>query len=108
MWKGRSMESTQRNAVRAYRRRRKAVGVVRVEVQAPEGDAPLIRSLAAALRDNSDTAARVRAQVRSALQLPDKPSLLEMLACDLPGELPDDVVDEALERPRDFGRDVDL
>lgn len=78
--------------------------MVRVEVQAPEGDAPLIRSLAAALRDDPDVAQRVRAQVRKALQPPDKPNLLEMLADDVI----EDVVAEALERPRDLGRDIDL
>ncbi|MBK8906550.1 MAG: hypothetical protein IPM60_01165 [Rhodospirillales bacterium] len=102
------MESSRHKAVRAHRSRRKALGVVRVEVQAPESDVPLIRSLAAALRDDPVIAGRVRAQVRNALQPPQQINLLEMLSCELPDDVPDDVVDEALERPRDLGRDIRL
>lgn len=98
------MTSAQRKAVRTHRDRQRRRGVARVEVQAPVGDAPLIRELAAALRGEPARAGRVRAQLREALRPPSKRSLLDLLACDLPDEL----VEEALERPRDLGRDIRL
>ena len=98
------MNSAQRKAVHLHRDRQKQRGVVRVEVQAPASDAALLRELAAALRSDGTRARKVRARVREALQPPKKQSIRELLACDLP----DEVVEEALERPLDFGRDVDL
>ena len=98
------MTPAQRKAIRTHRDRQRRQGVTRVEVQAPVGDAPLIRELAAALRGERARAGRVRAQLREALRPPSKRNFLDLLACDLPDEL----VDEALERPRDLGRDVRL
>ncbi|MCW5699408.1 MAG: hypothetical protein KIT00_06170 [Rhodospirillales bacterium] len=98
------MKSAQQRAVRAHRHRRKDRGIVRVEVQAPEGDASLIRTLAAALRSDPETAHRVRTGVREALLPPEEPTLLELLACDFP----DEIADLTFERQRDFGRDVSL
>jgi hypothetical protein len=46
----------------------------------------------------------VRTAVRRALQTSDAPSILDLLACDLP----DEPFDSLLKRPRDMGRDVEL
>ena len=96
------MKNTQRNAVRSHRRHQKAKGLVRVEVQAPATDAALIREVAAELRSGSRRAAAVRSLLRRSLR-PEK-NLIDMIALDLP----DDVVDRALSRPKDRGRDVEL
>jgi hypothetical protein len=64
----------------------------------------LVRALAAALRADGGQAKRVRTAVRRALQTSDAPSILDLLACDLP----DEPFDSLLERPRDMGRDVKL
>ena len=96
------MKKTPGNAVRSHRRHQKAKGLVRVEVQAPATDAGLIREVAAELRSGSRRAAEVRSLLRRSLR-PEK-SLVELLALDLP----DDVVDRALARPKDRGRDVEL
>ena len=86
----------------SHRRHQKAKGLVRVEVQAPAADTALIREVAAALRTGARRAAQVRSLLRRSLR-PQK-SLLELLALDLP----DDVMDEALARPKVRGRDVEL
>jgi hypothetical protein len=96
------MKRAQRNAVRSHRRQQKAKGLVRVEVQAPATDAALIREVAAELRSGSRRAAEVRSLLRRSLR-PEK-NLLQLLALDLP----DDVVDRALARPKDRGREVEL
>jgi hypothetical protein len=77
-------------------------GLVRVEVQAPAGDVTLIRQVASALRGGSRRAAEMRRLLRSSLR-PEK-SLMAMLELDLP----DEVMDAALARPRDYGRSVQL
>lgn len=98
--------SAQRKAVERHRRRRRALGVVRVEVQAPRPDAQLIRDLAAALRGEPARANALRARLRAGLKpAPRKDrGLLAVLACDLP----DEVFDWALARTPDYGRDVEL
>lgn len=85
-----------------HRRRQAARGLVRVEVQVAEGDAPLVREVAAALRAGSRRAGRARSALRRALHSPE--GFLELLRLDLP----DDVVELALARPRDRGREVRL
>lgn len=95
------MSSAQHKAVASHRRRQRDRGVVRVEVQAPETDAALLREVAAALRGEPERARAVRTTVREALRRPAR-SMLDLLACDLA----DDVVDEALARPRELPRDV--
>lgn len=55
------------NAVREYRRRQKERGLLRVEVQASEPDAGLLRSTARLLRSGSAEAARVRRLLREVL-----------------------------------------
>lgn len=96
------MNSAQSKAVKTHRDRQRKRGILRVEVQVPEGDASLIRDVAAALRDEPERADRVRQRLLETLGREAGASLRESLAC----ELPDDVMEEALERPRDFGRDL--
>jgi hypothetical protein len=93
-----------KRAVLAHRRRQKDRGMIRLEVQVAASDAGLIRALAAALRGDGGRARRIRAQVQGALQPEGEPSLLDLLACDLP----DALVEEALARPRDVGREIAL
>lgn len=96
------MKDAQKKAVRAHRRQQKAKGLVRVEVQAPATDAALLREVAAELRSGSRRSARVRSLLRRSLR-PEK-SLFELLALDLP----DEVVDRALARSKDRGREIKL
>jgi hypothetical protein len=96
--------SSARKAVIAHWTRRKDRGIVRLEVQAPASDAGLIRALGAALRGDEQRARELRAVLRSALRPEGNGTLLDLLACDISDEL----VDEALARPRDVGRAPDL
>jgi hypothetical protein len=59
---------SQQKAVRIHRQRLKVRGLQRVEVQASEDDAELIRTLARCLRDDDRAAARVRRQLRAAVK----------------------------------------
>jgi len=97
------MSTAQHKALVRHRRRQRARGLVRVEVEAPATDAPLIREVAAALRGDPERARGLRDQLREGLR-PGERSILDLLACDLP----DDVVDAVLTRPHDFPREVDL
>lgn len=96
------MKSSRRNALETHRRQQKAKGLVRVEVQAPATDAALLREVAAELRSGTRRAAEVRSLLRRSLR--PQQSLRELLALDLP----DEVVDQVLTRPKDHGREVDL
>jgi hypothetical protein len=104
IWGEANMETTQSKAVRNHRSRQRRRGIVRIEVQVPEGDAPLLREIGAALRSDPARARETRAALQRALRPRPGQGLLELLAC----ELPDEVVEEALERPRDLGRDPRL
>ncbi len=96
------MKSRQQKAVQRHRRHQQAKGLVRVEVQAPLTDAALIREVAAELRSGTRRAAAVRSLLRRSRQ-PEK-TLVELLAIDLP----DAVVDRAVSRPKDRGRNLSL
>ncbi len=96
------MSIAQKRAVESYRHRQRRRGLLRLEVQAPEADAPLLRRLARVLRENSEDASQLRRVLRRALA-PEAPdgTLKELLeAAPLEG------VD--LSRRRDFGREVEL
>jgi hypothetical protein len=95
------MTKSQRKAVRIHRQRLKVRGLQRVEVQASEDDAELIRSLARCLRDDERVAARVRRQLRATIKGKAVLSLKELLAA-----APLEGVD--LDRSRDLSRPVDL
>jgi hypothetical protein len=99
-----SRETSGHRAVQAHRRRRQERGIVRMEVQAPALDAGLLREVAQALRAEPERAEALRSGLRSLLYPRPPVSLWEALRCDLP----DEVVDDALARPRDTGRDVPL
>ena len=79
--------ATQRKATAAHRRRNRAKGLVRVEVQVPRGDAALLRNLAEQLRASDASAEAARAGVKSALEgrALAKPAL-DIYASDLPDE----------------------
>lgn len=94
------MRGSQRKAVEMYRVRMKTRGLARLEVQVPEEDAPLLRSLARALCDPARAGA-VRGVLRESAILADKVDLKELLA-----SAPLEGLD--LERSRDTGRDVEF
>jgi hypothetical protein len=74
------MTKSQRKAVRVHRQRLKVRGLQRVEVQASEDDAELIRNLARCLRDDERVAARVRRQLRGTIKSGAARSLKELLS----------------------------
>ena len=94
------MSQAQKKAVLSHRKRLKASGLVRLEVQATETDAQLIKCLAKVLR-NGKQAESVRTTLQKLLAEQEKPSLKALLAA-APLE------DIELDRPRDFGRTVEL
>lgn len=100
------MSINQQKAVAAHRERRRSAGLVRVEVQAPAVDAPILRALAAALRDRRPDAARVREQLRALIARPLAVSALDVFGSDLPDDHFDGVF--GLARPLDPPRDIDL
>jgi len=87
-----------KKAVASYRRRMKRKGFVRVEVQVPRADAPLLRDLAGALAD-PDRAAETRALLRDRFAARGGNGLKALLT-DAPLE------DIDLERARDMGREA--
>jgi len=94
------MSIAQNEALHRYRRRLKRQGVVRVEVQALESDAPVLRKLSSVLRGDPVRAAKVRERLRKMID-EERPGLKELLA-----SAPLEGID--LTRPQDLGRDVDL
>ena len=96
------MKTSRRNALKTHRRQQKSKGFVRVEVQALATDAALLREVAAELGSGTRRASEVRSLLRRSLR--PRQSLRELLALDLP----DDVLDKVLTRPKDRGREVDL
>jgi hypothetical protein len=88
------------SAVAAHRERQRARGLQRVEVQVASEDAPLLRSVAAALADPARAPA-TRALLRARMLAPagrDLKALLEAAPLE----------DDDIERSRDTGRDVAL
>jgi len=61
------MPLAQKKAVDSYRKRQRGLGLLRLEVQTPEADAPLLRELARLLRENSQGASEVRQMLRQVL-----------------------------------------
>ncbi|HJZ69626.1 MAG TPA: hypothetical protein VKF81_15990 [Blastocatellia bacterium] len=57
-------DTSQKRALRNYRRRLKQRGLARFEVLAPEADRDLIRSIAKRLAEDDKEAAKIRAAVR--------------------------------------------
>ena len=77
---------SQRKATRTHRRRAAARGLVRVEVQAPKRDAPLIRAVAQTLRGRAQQANALRATLAKALVHPKAKTAFDVFGSDLPDE----------------------
>lgn len=76
----------QRRATKSHRRRAAARGLVRLEVQATKRDAPLIWTVAATLRDESDKAKVLRSTLVNALVHPDIRTAFDIFGSDLSDE----------------------
>lgn len=98
------MAEAHRRATRAHRERAEKRGLVRLEVRVDAADGRLLREVVGRLRGDAATAELLRNDLRRLLAGSSERNLLDELACDLP----DDVVDEALARPLDVGRAVEL
>lgn len=94
-----------RRHVAEHRRRYRAMGLARVEVQVPQADAGLVRKLAQRLRANDPRAEKLRAELAASVATEQTAkSMFEALACDLP----DEAFEPMLQRDRGPPRDVDL
>ena len=100
------MSDAQRKALTDHRTRRRKAGLVRVEVQAPATDAPILRDLAAVLRGDADRARAVRDQLQSIIAKSPATSALDIFGSDLPDAYFEGVFESA--RRADPPRDVDL
>jgi hypothetical protein len=80
--------------------------MVRVEVQVPAVDAPMLRDVAAVLRGRPDAAQAMRDQLRSAIPPSEPMSVFDMFGSELPDEYFEGVFDSV--RQKDTGRDVPL
>jgi len=80
--------------------------MVRVEVQVPAVDAPMLRDVAAVLRGRPDAAQAMRDQLRSAIPPSERMSVFDMFGSELPDEYFEGVFDSV--RQKDTGRDVPL
>jgi hypothetical protein len=96
---------SQRKATNSHRRRALARGLVRVEVQAPKEDAPLIRALAASLRSSDNKAEALRKTLANALVDPQIRNAFDIFGSDLSEETFAGVFDQ---KRRRGWREVDL
>lgn len=94
------MSTSQERALRNHRRRLKERGLRRVEVEATDADASLIRELARLLRAGGERAATARRILTNAIVL-NEPGLKELLA-----SAPLEGI--RITRSRDTGRTIDL
>jgi hypothetical protein len=96
---------SQRKATRTHRRRAAARGLVRVEVQAPQKDAGLIRAVAETLRGNAREAEALRSALAKAVLPPDTSTAFDIFG----SELPDDAFENVFDQPRQRSwREIDL
>jgi hypothetical protein len=100
------VSNAQREALTTHRRRRRDSGVVRVEVQVPEIDAPLLRDLAAVLHGESEAAQALRAELRAAVTVPRASAVFDIFGSDLPDSYFEGVFEH--ERRGDSPRDIEL
>jgi len=91
--------------MRAHRRRAAARGFVRLEVQTPKRDAPLIRALVQTLRGRPEMAAPLRSALARLMSDPEVKTAFDVFGSDLPDDVFADVFDQP--RRRDW-REVDL
>jgi hypothetical protein len=89
---------SQRKATRTHRRRAAARGLVRVEVQATERDAGLIRALAETLRSGAGKAQALRSTLAKAITNPEMKTAFDIFGSDLPDEVFADVLDPSRQR----------
>jgi hypothetical protein len=95
------MNTSQQRAIEDYRKRLKERGLVRLEIQVLEPDAPLIRQITKVLRGDPLHAAKIRTQLHQIVGTEQKHGLKVLLA-----SAPLEGID--LSRSQDRGRDVDL
>ena len=95
------MSTAQKKAIRNHRRRLRNQGLIRIEVQASEADARLVRSLARALREDPEKAAILRRQLRETIGMGEAEGLKALLAA-----APLEGIE--ISRSRDRGRYVKL
>jgi hypothetical protein len=87
---------SQRIDVSTDRRRAAARGLVRVEVQAPDKDASLIRALAERLRGEPEAAEALRSMLAKALTHPEPRTAFDIFG----SELPDQAFAGVFDQPR--------
>ena len=91
---GDMVKTAQRKAAANYRKRTREKGLVRVEIQVPADDAPLIRDLAERLRAPDVSATVTRNRLISAMERHEEPkSVLDVFGSDLPDEYFEGVFD---------------
>jgi hypothetical protein len=100
------VSTAQRKALNTHRSRRRAGGVVRVEVQVPAIDAQIVRDLAAILRGERKAAQAMRVHLRSAVAKPRADSVFEIFGSDLPDDCFEGVFEQV--RRDDAPRDVEF
>lgn len=93
------MSTSQEQAVRNYRRRLKRRGMKRLELQATEQDASLLKELAKVLRQGDDKSELVRTRIREVVKQPESAKAL-LAAAPLEGI--------RITRSTDHGRIVEL
>jgi hypothetical protein len=96
---------SQLKATRTHRRRARARGLVRVEVQALRKDADLIRAVAEMLRGELREADALRAALARALSRPEVKTAFDIFGSELPDETFSGVFDQPRQR---VWREVDL
>jgi hypothetical protein len=96
---------SQIRATRSHRRRAAARGLVRVEVQAPRGDASLIRAVAETLRSEPEKAKALRSTLERVLIDPEIRTAFDVFGSDLPDDAFAGVFDQP--RAKDW-REIDL
>ena len=96
------MTPAQKNAVSKYRKRQRKRGIVRMEINIPDVDKPLIRDIATKLRAGGELAERTRLALSSVLNPYAGMNLKELLE----NAPPLDELD--LERSKETAREIDL
>jgi hypothetical protein len=89
---------SQRQATPTHRRRAAARGLVRVEVQASQKDASLIRALAKKLRDGAEKTEALRFTLAKAVMHPELRDAFDIFGSELPDEAFADVFDQQRQR----------
>jgi hypothetical protein len=95
----------QRNATKMHRRRAAARGFVRLEVQARQRDADLIRALAETLRSESEKAKTLRSTLVQSLVLPEIRTAFDVFGSDLSDEVFAGVLEQSRQK---LWREIDL